>query len=593
MKTLSYVLVASIILSVCAAAGNGLYYYYKGEKMPIAVDSSKLFILSSESFEETEEILESKYPGVSLAPQGRMNIEGFEVLEINGNADYKQLATLLKQDSIISCVNPVILSADSTPVYVGKTFVCRFHPSTSWITIDSLIKHYDLNTVRESEYMAGEYLLQIPDRADFSVFEISNSFYTLDLVDYCHPDFYAPVIYDSYQPQDYYYSYQKTIQMIVGFQGYENAAWEITKGDSNISVAILDDGFEFHEDLDTNRFLPGYDFVDDDNDPSYSYTDSTEFHGMAIAGLIFGLHNNITPHDDPGSKDATEVSDFMSVAGLCPRCSFIPVRMFSEMAPSSQVALSINFAWQNGAAVINNCWTWNGDPVDNIDAAIDSAYQFGRNGLGWVVVLSAGNWSGEMKWPKTKETVFSVGAIDTNGIQYGYSCSSDSLDLVAPSGGCGIPRPGDTLEGFGVWTTDRMDDFGYIPLEYDRCRPINNVNYVCAFQGTSAAAPLVSGTAALLLSRRPDLSVAQVFDILKSSAEINISLNPPITPPNYWYGYGMVHTLRALLAISRGDADNTGSINLGDAGYIVNYIFYSGPDPVPHLAPVMPIAKTE
>jgi len=56
-----------------------------------------------------------------------------------------------------------------------------------------------------------------------------------------------------------------------------------------------------------------------------------------------------------------------------------------------------------------------------------------------------------------------------------------------------------------------------------------------------------------------------------------------ITPPVDEYGYGRVDAFRAMLAITHGEADNSGGINVGDALYIINHIFKGGPEPKPDI----------
>jgi subtilisin family serine protease len=128
-----------------------------------------------------------------------------------------------------------------------------------------------------------------------------------------------------------------------------------------------------------------------------------------------------------------------------------------------------------------------------------------------------------------------------------------------------------------------MGNLGWDPVLNSSCQPENNVNYTCYGGATSFAAPLVTGTAALVMARRPDLTAAQVFQVLENSAVTQLHWGT-ITPPDTIYGYGRVNALRALIAVSRGDANNDKSVNEGDITYLINYAFKMGPAPIPHLA---------
>lgn len=99
-------------------------------------------------------------------------------------------------------------------------------------------------------------------------------------------------------------------------------------------------------------------------------------------------------------------------------------------------------------------------------------------------------------------------------------------------------------------------------------------NYDCHFGGTSAASPVASGIASLLLSKDSTLTAAMVYRILDSSA---VPLTT--TVPDTAYGYGRLDAFRAVLSISHGDANNDGVLSMGDLTAIVSYL--TGGDFVP------------
>ncbi len=137
------------------------------------------------------------------------------------------------------------------------------------------------------------------------------------------------------------------------------------------------------------------------------------------------------------------------------------------------------------------------------------------------------------------------------------------LDVVAPSGD--IDLLGD------IWTLDHIDDWGYNDMftsaEWNCPMYMNNDrDYNCHYGGTSGAAPIATGIESLLLARNPDLTVEEIYDILRNSAVTELE-SGTITPPDYYYGYGRVDAYRAMLAITRGDANNDGAVNVGDIVY--------------------------
>jgi subtilisin family serine protease len=136
------------------------------------------------------------------------------------------------------------------------------------------------------------------------------------------------------------------------------------------------------------------------------------------------------------------------------------------------------------------------------------------NRLGIVVVAAAGNDGNNNDQKPTypasysSANIISVAALDQSGKLAGFSnYGANSVDVGAP--------------GVGIWSSFL---FGfYLP-----------------FDGTSMAAPFVSGTAALLLSQRPSLSPSQVISIIKRSSTPMSSLNGKMTAP------GMINAARAL-----------------------------------------------
>jgi len=199
-----------------------------------------------------------------------------------------------------------------------------------------------------------------------------------------------------------------------------------------------------------------------------------------------------------------------------------------------------------------------------------------------------------------------VGATDSIDVKWDYSQYGPTLDVMAPSGALIHEAEGYVnayLQG-SIMTTDRPGDSGYSPHYYQPpYLPFCNscwgdlifadsigYDYTCGFGGTSAACPQVAGIAAMIMSRRPDLADSNyiIYDIIKYSAEDQVGppdgYAPDLPGWDQYYGWGRVNAFRALLAVSRGDADNNGSINVIDATFIINWLYKSGPAPEPDIA---------
>lgn len=129
--------------------------------------------------------------------------------------------------------------------------------------------------------------------------------------------------------------------------------------------------------------------------------------------------------------------------------------------------------------------------------------------------------------------VCAVGASTDCNYRADYSQYGAGLDFVAPSSG-----------GFnGIYTTDRQGEAGYNSSSDGD--PIDT-NYTSTFGGTSAAAPHAAGIAALLLSRNPGLSAAEVRSILRANCANIGGVTYDSNGWNTLYGYGRLNAKRIV-----------------------------------------------
>ncbi len=301
-------------------------------------------------------------------------------------------------------------------------------------------------------------------------------------------------------------------------------AWAIQTGSSNITVAVFDDGIELHEDLNEANLIPGWNtqsiFLTEEEqqglDEFYINGECwlNSYHGMSVAGIIAAQHNNI------------------GCRGVAPNVKLMPIRILFEQGgflDGDGVVECFYKAADEGIDIINCSWAINscGFEFPALDAAINYATEYGRNGLGTVVVFSSGNDGGCVNYPAEHPNVIAVGALFISGELSAYSAHGEGLDLVAPSSGTLDPALANVI------TIDRMDGNGQYPG-----------NYTEHFGGTSAAAPLVSGAAALILSQDPTLTESEVRQILYNSAS---DLGTPGWDTEF--GHGNLNIYNALVSM--------------------------------------------
>lgn len=292
---------------------------------------------------------------------------------------------------------------------------------------------------------------------------------------------------------------------------------------TGINVVVIDDGLDTtHEDL----LLKGtWDVTT--GLPDVNQTNSTDFHGTSVAGIIGARING------------------KGIRGIAPDSNLFFVKEDNFLSDSNVIA-AFDKALEFNADVINCSWlSIIGFSSAVREKIIDVAIN-GRNGKGVVVVFGSGNENIEIPiffnndgsltdWQRiaTIPEVITVGATDYNSNRAAYSNYSAKLDIVAPGG-----------YYYGITTLDPMGAYGS-----------TDTNYVTTFDakrfvGTSAATPIVAGSAALILQANPNLTAAQVQEILKLSAdkvgEYEYIDDGTGKTRNDYYGYGKINLSKAI-----------------------------------------------
>ncbi|NWG22491.1 MAG: S8 family serine peptidase [Chloroflexi bacterium] len=265
-------------------------------------------------------------------------------------------------------------------------------------------------------------------------------------------------------------------------------AWDVTTG-SDLVIAILDTGVSpTHPEL-RDRLLPGYDFVNMDDDPR-----DDDGHGTYTAGVAAAAGDN-----------------GIGVAGVCWSCRILPVKVLNRRGRGNDatIAAGIRFAVDRGARIISMSL---GGPDDSRVLREAVAYAVER---GVLLVAASGNGQAEgnlPNYPAAYPGVLAVSATGPDDAVTGFSTTGDFVDLAAP--------------GAGVWSTlwnrTTGDTYG-------------------AADGTSAACPHVAGAAALVWTIRPELGAQQVAEVLMLGAD---DRGAPGKDPAY--GYGRLNMFRAL-----------------------------------------------
>jgi len=315
-------------------------------------------------------------------------------------------------------------------------------------------------------------------------------------------------------------------------------AWDITTGDNNVTVAVIDTGvLTAHPDLQ-GQLVAGYDFVSDPanandgngidadpNDPGDSSTGSSSFHGTHVAGTVAAATNNAS-----------------GVAGSSWATRIMPLRALGQFGGTSY---DIRQAIRYAAGLSNDSGTTLAQPVDIINLSLggegfsqqeQDLFNLVRNQGSLVIAAAGNNASSTPFYPASYNNVVSVSAIDINRQRAPYSNFGAFVDVAAPGGDSTQDVNGDGNPD-GVLSTGGDDSGGNLQLNYR------------FLQGTSMAVPHVAGVAALMKAVTPGLTPAQ-FDSLLAGGQITQDLGTAGRDDEF--GFGMIDAHLAVVAAQGG-----------------------------------------
>ena len=333
-------------------------------------------------------------------------------------------------------------------------------------------------TVLEEQTDIGLTVLEIPDG---SLDEAAQALADSGLIEEVHKNYLFEA---SETPNDSMFSRQSYLPQVE-----VPDAWDLTTGDEDVIVAVVDTGVDAdHEDLE-DKIIDGWNVYDNNG----SYGDVLG-HGTQVAGILAASTDNQT-----------------GIAGVAWESPIVAVRATDGYGRASAGGLAAGILWSvgAGASVINVSFAplWSNSVVK---AAAQQAYN-----RGVVVVISAGNGGGSTRARGYSEAMF-VGAVDSTNSLADFSDTGPFVDIAAP--------------GVGIRST--ADGGGY--------RQAN---------GTSFAAPIVSGALALAIAANPDLRPVTLQNIFYDSA---IDLGS--RGKDNSYGHGALDAFGAVFDAKRTEA---------------------------------------
>ena len=260
-------------------------------------------------------------------------------------------------------------------------------------------------------------------------------------------------------------------------------AWEVTQGNSNVVVAVIDTGIlSQHPDIIGQLTTDGYDFIsvddiandtdpgrdDDPEDTGDKMTGGSSFHGTHVSGTIAAASNNA-----------------VGVAGIAYHSKIMPLR---ALGVGGGLSTDIMEAMKYAAGLDNNSNALPDKPADIINMSIgggspsqaEQTIIGNVRAAGVIIIASAGNEdTSKPRYPAAYNGVVSVSAVGPDKSLASYSSFGATIDVAAPGGDF-------TANGDGVYSTSGDDS-----------SQSGTTQYVYSYsRGTSMASPHMAGVVA-------------------------------------------------------------------------------------------------
>lgn len=411
-------------------------------------------------------------------PTGKLNMElGVAICNVERDNDSLEVSKQLDDPDIANSI-PALIDHDGNQRYfIPDEVTVQFNEDLPTEKMENIISELGSEIIIEQR-TPGYYTVAVP--AEKSLFGLINEFNERSDVIFSEPseisfnDDLVSVPNDPYFQK--LWGLNNKGQLVRGSRGKLGVdidllnAWQITKGQKSVILAVIDTGMDMtHPDLAPNllyRNGEDWDFADIDGSP-----DDRGSHGSHVCGTVGAAVNNTN-----------------GIAGVAPGCSLMPLRINLSEGRNQNRADAINYVTAQAKTnsdrryVINCSWRASGD-FSAITYAIKRASM-----ANVLIVFAAGNSDHDLavkpQYPAVLPEVICVAALDSSNRKASFSNYGSRIDISAP--------------GVNIYSTVPSSSYGYK-------------------NGTSMAAPHVAGVAALVWSVDQSLTNTEVRQILQTS----------------------------------------------------------------------------
>ena len=431
-------------------------------------------------------------PAVAIPDQHRPAFKPTFQTEVPG---YDQIHTPIRWYAIENAGNNAYWAA----VHMNKIWIV-LEPGRSIDEpqIQAFLTHYGFaKTISESKrkHQVNYWIFEWPDATPEAVVAAATAARNVDGIQVLEPS----VIYKThYTPNDPYYS-----QQWGPYVAYFDEAWDLGVGGNSYNVvAVIDDACDWmHEDL-YDMVWYGYDYAQEDADVSPDDPNEHK-HGTHTTGTV-----------------AAKINNGIGVAGMVNDTVYFAKVGTPEGTLSDEAIVNAYYDIGDIARITAVNMSFGGDAPSSVnEQGCNYAWNHGK-----LLLVSSGNSGNSfVSYPAAYDACMAVGSIGADGTQLyltNYSQFGTEQEICAPGG--------DMQTGFGIVSTIPMDQYE-------------------AMEGTSMAAPHVTGLAGLMKHINMDLTNAQIRYLINSTA-----IDYGNAGWDIYFGYGMINAGAAVQAAING-----------------------------------------
>ncbi len=542
---------------------SGTHYYFQGGRRIEIEHAGNLTAIHAATVDEVLDAATRAGVGVRSPQIAAPGLVTLEIPEDRDGAMEKLRATHVMHHVYCTKGQP----ADT--ILITDTFFLKFKDETDQREIDRFLREERL--LIEEIFGERSFLVRVTNETGRNPIMAANSAAMRDIVEYAEPNLVRQLVRCSFIPSDPFFPKQWHLfapadadDLVAGAGINAPDAWEHTRGDRQVVIAVADDGFDLtHPDFQGTRKIAG----------------SLNVRPIGVTRLRFDA--DVHPragdyHGTPCAGVALAEENGLGTVGVAPGCSFYAVRFPLTLADSQLARMFERISLE---ADVISC-SWGFGPADAPmsitlrDSITALAATGGRRGKGLVFCVAAGNnncpikdldnstpyeyldrfgirraYSGPIdRWIAAHPDVLTVSASTSLKTRSAYSSWGSHVNVCAPSNNFDDLKRF-TPRGLGVWTTDN-EGFG------PRSDFTSGSRYTGRFGGTSSATPTVAGVCGLLISADPSLSGEQVRQMIMetSSKDLAIESETHVNVPgdfdangfSPWFGYGKVDAAAAV-----------------------------------------------